>query len=42
MDSEAIQRFAFHNMCFELPREAIVNWLGQVIPETTGAGSGDG
>lgn len=33
MDSEAVQRDAFHRMCYELTREAIVNWLSLMVPE---------
>ncbi len=34
MDAEAIQRDALHRTCYELTREAIVNWLVQLIPDT--------
>lgn len=33
MDSEAMQRDAFHHMCYELTREAVVNWLNQMVPD---------
>jgi hypothetical protein len=33
MDSEAMQRHAFHRMCHEITREAIVNWLSKMVPE---------
>jgi hypothetical protein len=33
MDSDYLQRDALHRTCFELTREAIVNWLNAVTPE---------
>jgi hypothetical protein len=40
-DVEAIQRDALHQRCYELTREAIVNWLIQVVPDTASADSGE-
>ena len=34
MDSEAVGRDSLHRTCYELTREAIVNWLNQMIPES--------
>ena len=34
MDSDSVQRDQLHRLCNELTREAIVNWLTQIIPET--------
>jgi len=33
MDSDSIQRDELHRTCYELTREAIVNWLTKMIPE---------
>jgi hypothetical protein len=33
MDAEAVQRDSIHRTCYELTREAIVNWLTEVVPE---------
>lgn len=33
MDAEATQRDALHRLCHELTREAIVNWVIQLIPD---------
>jgi hypothetical protein len=41
MDSEAVQRDALHRTCYELTREAIVNWLNQMIPEVPGVDPDD-
>jgi hypothetical protein len=35
MDAEAVQRDSLHRTCYELTREAIVNWLSEVVPEQT-------
>jgi hypothetical protein len=39
MDAEAIERDALHRTCYELTREAIVNWLSRLIPDVAGADS---
>lgn len=39
MNDEAVQRDALHRTCYELTREAIVNWLIQLIPDTAGTDS---
>jgi hypothetical protein len=33
MDADEVQRDSFHRTCYELTREAIVNWLSEVVPE---------
>jgi hypothetical protein len=33
MDAEAVQRDSLHRTCYELTREAIVNWLTEKLPE---------
>jgi len=33
MDAEAVQRDSLHRTCYELTREAIVNWLVEILPE---------
>jgi hypothetical protein len=33
MDADAVQRDSLHRTCYELTREAIVNWLSEVVPE---------
>ena len=42
MDFETMARENFHRVCYELTREAIVNWLSQMIPETSETESDDG
>ena len=33
MDSDSIQRDELHRTCYELTREAIINWLTKMVPE---------
>jgi len=42
MDAEAVQRGALHRICYELTREAIVNWVSQLIPDILNADSDEG
>ncbi len=34
MDSESLERSSLHRVCYELTREAIVNWMSSLVPET--------
>ncbi len=34
MNAEVIQRDSIHRVCYELTREAIVNWITRLIPDT--------
>ena len=36
MDVDAVQRDSIHRACYELTREAIVNWLAAILPEDPG------
>jgi len=36
MDSDSIELDALHRACYELTREAIVNWILKLVPEKTG------
>jgi hypothetical protein len=36
MDAEVVERYTLHRTCYELTREAIVNWLSRLIPDAVG------
>jgi hypothetical protein len=40
MDADEVQRDNMHRTCYNLTREAIVNWLTQHLPEPSGASAG--
>lgn len=39
MDADTIQQDTLHRTCYELTREAIVNWLSRLIPDTASTDS---
>ena len=41
MDADTVQRGSLHRTCYELTREAIVNWLETLIPDTANIGKDD-
>lgn len=41
MDAEVMQRSLLHSACYELTREAIVNWLASLIPEVVSKDSNE-
>jgi len=41
LDPDSLEQSRIHTMCFELTREAIVNWIFELLPDTPDGNQGD-